>query len=167
MVTDEQYRILQNRVAELENRLAAMSRELSAMRMRGDFAKIGFKPGSTETVRKDITRYKFCDSILCKRRLVLECIKKYVKDKYIKTSTEILEAFPDYIQGSLGIVKPIAEAEKYSEAHRRFFFADEDVIKMDDGVLTVCSQWDVNNIVRFINLMTDYGYKIETIERKY
>lgn len=167
MVTDEQYRALQDRVSDLEKRLAAISRQFTALLMRRDAAEEIPKQREASVARRDTTRYRFENKLMCKRRLVLECVKKFVVDKNVTNSGMLKNAFPDYIQGSLGVVKAVEEAERYSEAHRRFYFADEDVIKLRDSTMVVCSQWDVKNISRFINLMIDHGYSIEIIERKY
>ena len=114
MVTDEQYRTLLERVSNLESRLASMSRQFSAMLMRRDTFEETPRHKESTSVRRDRTRYRFDGKLLCKRRLVLECIKKYVADKNVTSSKTLREAFPDYIQGSLGIVKDTNEAERYS-----------------------------------------------------
>ncbi len=167
MITDEQYKALQNRVDELENRMASMSRQFSSLLMRRDVAERPTIQKESQSKKKDITKYLFEGKTLCKRGLVLEGVKKYVKDNKIDNSKDLLIAFPDYIQGSLGVVKSVNEAERYSDAIHRFYFRDNDVIKLSDTSMVICSQWDIRNISRFIKLLEEYGYSIEVIERKY
>ncbi len=167
MVTDEQYRELQNRVSDLERKLASLSRQCSSLLMRRDTVDAEPKSHRDASVKHDITRYKFEGKLYCKRQLVLACVKKYVHDNSVDSFITLSEAFPEYIQGSLGVVRTINDAERYSEAHKRFYFSDKDVIHLNDEDVVVCSQWDVNNISRFVNLIEDLGYNIETVSRKY
>ena len=165
MVTDEQHRKLQERVTELENKLASLSLQFSTLLMRRD--AVGEKTAPKQELRgkRDVTRYRFEGKLLCKRRLVLECVKRLVVDKAIHDQNVLQTVFPDHIQGSLGIIKPVQEAERYSDAHHRFFFSDADIISIGGVSCAVCSQWDVKNISGFINLMRNHGYSIDVVER--
>ncbi len=102
-----------------------------------------------------------------KRELVLYCVKKYIDEHKGLTASQLLEVFPDYVQGSLGVVKRIEDAELYAGSSKRYYFSDEDIIQMDDGKYVVCKQWDAVNIVKFLKLAQDLGFEIKSIERKY
>ena len=64
------------------------------------------------------------------------------------------EIFPDCIQGSLGVIRSADEAEQYSNATEHYFFKDEDVLYLDDGIYVVCKDWTVKNIRGFINIIS-------------
>lgn len=166
MVTDEQYRILQKKVDELEKKIILLSRQYSTLYMKHDM-QVLTPTENYVTNRRDTTRYIFRDQQLCKRELVLACVKQFIAEHPGITGDSLTETFPDYIQGSLGIIRKVTEAEKYSTPNRRFFFADEDVLFLPDGEYVVCAQWDKKNIDRFIALAKDLGYQIEIKKRKY
>ena len=117
--------------------------------------------------KKDITKYLFNNRQLCKRELVLQCVKQYVKEHENLCSQELLETFPNYIQGSLGVVKKVEDAEWYTNAKKRYYFSDEDIIHLSDGDYVICTQWDASNIGNFLKLAEDIGYEIQPITRKY
>ena len=77
-----------------------------------------------KATKKDTTKYLFDGKLYCKRRIAFECVKKYVCDNRVNSYDELINVFPDYLQGSLGIIKPVEIAEKYSNAHRRLLYFD-------------------------------------------
>ena len=169
MVTDEEYRKLQKRVDDLEKRLTQLSLKYSSLYMRSDM-KSSFSNSSqsnNSSCKRDTTKYVFMGESYCKRQMVLICIKQYIKDHPGCTGEKLSEIFPDYIQGSLGVVRKASEAEKYSNAKSRFFFSDQDVLVLQDGHYVVCAQWDKNNIKRFLKLFSDLGYQVNAKTRKY
>ena len=83
MVTDEQYRTLQNRVTELENKMASLSRQFSALFMRRDVPSESLKQREATGRKRDITKYRFEGMTLSKRNLVLQVVKKYTADNDI------------------------------------------------------------------------------------
>ena len=166
MVTDEKYKNLEKRVAELERKLELLSRQYSSLLMKNDMRTF-VTQSSTSKVRRDTTKYLFNHNVYCKRDLVLACVKKYVETYPNINGEQLIDVFPNYIQGSLGIVRPFIEAEKYSSADKRFFFSDKDVLRLNDDTYVVCSQWDKKNIGRFIMLVRDLGYNIEEKKRKF
>lgn len=166
MVTDEQYKALQKRVDELEKKLERLSRQYSDLYMRKEMGQ-AHRPIERESNKRDTTRYVLGDNVLRKRGVVLACVKQYIADHPDVTGVELEEIFPAYVQGSLGIVRRAADAEKYSHASRRFFFSDKDILYCADGTYVVCAQWDKTNIDRFIALANDLGYQIERKTKKY
>lgn len=164
MVTDKQYRDLLDRFEELERKYAQMSRDIATIRMKMDVsaARTYAEP---EQSRKDVTRYWFDGQLYNKRRLVLVCIKRYIADTGTTDPVALSEIFPDCIQGSLGVIRSAGEAEQYSNATEHYFFKDEDVLYLDDGIYVVCKDWTVKNIRGFIDIMETLGYEIKTVNR--
>ena len=162
MVTDAQYKELQNRVAELEKKMSTLSMQLSRLILKGDIGAQKVPP-ETSRSKRDKTKYMFDGALYCKRRLAYVCIKKYIVDNNIEDFNEVLKVFPDYLQGSLGTIKPVEAAEKYANAHRRFYFTDEDIIYLSGKPYVVCSQWEKKNINNLLSVVQNLGYQIETI----
>jgi len=167
MVTDEEYKALVSRVDELENRLKLLSQSYSRLLMKSDMPSTETEKQQEHKKHKDVTKYEFEGRQYNKRQLVLESVKSYIKKKRIKDSEKLLEVFPDYIQGSLGMIKKVEDDERYANASKRFYFADKDIIHLKDGDYVICSQWDSGNINRFIKLATDLELDIKPITRKY
>ena len=164
MVTDKQYRDLLEKYEELNRKYAQMSRDIATIKMTLDIRKTPKSSGLSQS-RKDVTRYSFMGQQLNKRQLVLECIKHYVADNAITDPSVLFEVFPDYIQGSLGVIRTTNEAEQYSDATERYFFKDDEVLHLDTGDYVISKDWTVKNIGRFIDVMETLGYEIKTIIR--
>lgn len=111
---------------------------------------------------RDKTKYMFEGKILAKNRLVLAVIKNYVKD-HNPTFEELAKVFDKSLQGSLGVVELYSNAIKISDASKRFFLKDEDVIDLSNAKAVVCTQWGIFNIVKFIKQAKALGFNIETI----
>lgn len=168
MVTDEEYCELKKRIEELETKMKLMSLQLSTFYMRSDMRITSVESKQQEQRKhRDVTKYLFKDRQLCKRELVLQCVKEYVKDHPKLNAEQLIDVFPDYVQGSLGIVKRTEDAEWYTNAKKRFYFSDEHIIHLSDGDYVVCTQWDVGNIGNFLKLAKDIGFEIQPITRKY
>lgn len=54
-------------------------------------------------------------------------------------------------------------AAKISDAAKRYFMKDEDVLNLKNGKVVVCTQWGIFNIVKFIKLAQTLGFNIQTI----
>ena len=54
-------------------------------------------------------------------------------------------------------------AIQVSDAKKRYFLKEEDVIALPDAQIVVCTQWGIFNIVKFVKRATDLGFNIETI----
>ncbi len=161
MVTDSQFKELQNQVKELEKTVENLSLQLSRLVFKND---ISSKPSIRKQVtKKDTTKYMLDGKLLCKRRLAYECVKKYISENNVLSYSDLLNIFPDYLQGSLGVIKPIEIAGRYSNANRRFYFADEDILEFEGKKYVVCSQWEKNNIYRILDIADHLGYQIKII----
>ena len=161
MITDSQYWELQKKVNELEKKVTNLSLQLSRLVLKNDIAPI--YTTDSRTTKKDTTKYELDGTLYCKRRIAYECVKKYISDNSVSTYADVIRVFPDYIQGSLGVVKPIEVAERYSNAHRRFYFSDDDILLLDGKRYVVCSQWEKKNIDRILKIASQLGYQIQAI----
>lgn len=167
MVTDEEYKKLENRVKVLEDRLQALAVQYSSLYMKSDMRIVSEQKHEEHKKHKDITRYEFQGMTYCKRQLVLECIKYYTKKNRIVHYAALSNVFPDYIQGSLGVIKKIEDAEIYANSSKRFYFSDENILHLKEGDYVICSQWDATNIKRFLKVAEDIGLEITPVTRKY
>ena len=111
---------------------------------------------------RDKTKYMFEGKVYAKNRLVLAIVKKYVKDNN-PTRDQLFSVFDKSLQGSLGVVEVYENAIKISDASKRFFLKEDDVIKLKDACVVVCTQWGIFNIVKFIKQAQSLGYNIDTI----
>jgi hypothetical protein len=114
-----------------------------------------------EKTPRDKTRYMFEGKVLPKNRLVLAIVSKYVKDNNPDYAS-LLQAFDKSLQGSLGVVEKIENAQKITDAAKRYFLSDSILLK-DGSEVVVCTQWGIFNIIKFIKQATMLGYKIEEI----
>ena len=164
MVTDKQFKDLLEKYEELNRKYTQMSRDIAAIKMTLDLKKTK-KDIAPPQSRKDVTRYLFQGKQLNKRQLVLECIKQYITDTNITDATVLIELFPDHLQGSMGVIRAVEEAERYLNATEHYFFGDNDVLHLDTGLYVVSKDWTYKNIGQFIEVMETAGYSIKTISR--
>lgn len=164
MITDKQYRDLLDKYEELNRKYAQMSRDIATIKITLDLKKTQ-KYTEPLKFRKDVTRYSFMGKQFNKRQLVLQCIKQYIADTDTTDPNVLFEVFPDYIQGSLGVIRAVGEAEQYSDATERYFFKDDEVLHLDSGIYVISKDWTVKNIGRFVDVMKTLGYEIEPIIR--
>lgn len=111
---------------------------------------------------RDKTKYMFQGKVLAKNRLVLAVIKDYVQ-QHNPTYEELSRVFDKSLQGSLGVVELYENATQISDAGKRFFIKDEDVLELSNAKVVVCTQWGIFNIVKFIKQAQSLGFNIETI----
>lgn len=164
MVTDQQYRDLLTRMDELENKLNVLSRSMAEMKMKSGLKST--KPQEPDVAKhKDITKYTFEGKKYSKRQLVLEIVKRYILENNIHDVEEIWKIFPDHIQGSLGVIRRAEDAELYEGAIDRYFFRDNELITLNDGVYVVCKDWTAKNIKRFLQIAETLGYTIDIVNR--
>ena len=157
MITDQQYKDLLNRVNALEKQVEALSRRLNESTFRRGPSS---RQVEEETPVRDTTKYNFNGISYNKRQLVLAVIKYYVESERINNSEDLNKAFPDKVQGSLGVVKKFEMAERYTNARNRYYFEDDNVLTLDDGYFVICKEWSAKNIKKFIDRAEKLGYSI-------
>jgi hypothetical protein len=105
-------------------------------------------------------KFKFNGQEYGKGRLVLAVIRQYVEDTK-PTLKQTLDAFPDVLK-RFGSHQEIEKARELSGARDRYFFKEEDQIKLKDKkVIVVCNQWTSENIQPFLKIARSLGYKIK------
>ena len=120
------------------------------------------KPAGERLSNRDKTKYMFEGKVYAKNRLVLAIVKKFVEDNN-PTCDQLFSVFDKSLQGSLGVVEVYENAIKISDASKRFFLKEDDIIKLKDARVVVCTQWGIFNIVKFIKQAQSLGYNIDTI----
>jgi hypothetical protein len=117
-----------------------------------------------EPIIKDFSKYLFEGKTYGKSRLVLAVVKKYVEDHQPATFAELKDAFPDALQGSLGVVRRIGDvSDKYKGIGgvKRYFV--DDIIRLMSGEqVIICTQFCATNTEKFVeHAVNKLGYIIE------
>ena len=113
--------------------------------------------------QRDKTRYMFNGNVYLKNRLVLAVVKDYVSNNSEITCKELKEVFDKSLQGSIGVVEYDNIAKQRGDYQVRFFAKEDEIIKLKDGNMLVCSQWGILNIPNFVKRAEQLGYTIEQI----
>ena len=94
---------------------------------------------------KDSSRYEFLGKTYGKSRLVLAVVQCYCIDKKPTSFTDLHLAFPDWLQGSKGVVRlssQVSDKDKGVGGINRYFIEDEEIITLSNGdVVFVSNQW--------------------------
>ena len=114
---------------------------------------------------KDYTKYSFDGKIFGKGRLVLTVVRKFVEDHPETTYAELAKAFPEKTQGPLGVFALKNEADRIyaSTSKKRHFVKPDEVVKLKDAVVAVCTQWGSGNIEKFLPVAKKHGFKINAV----
>ena len=116
--------------------------------------------------QRDKTRYMFNGNIYLKNKLVLAVVKDYVSKNSQITCNELKNIFTKSLQGSIGVVEEENIAKQRKDFNVRFFCKEDEILRLLDGNMLVCSQWGILNISNFIKRAGQLGYKIEQIVRE-
>ena len=106
------------------------------------------------------TKYEYQGRILGKSRLVQAVVEDYCKDNPSESIEEFEELFPKSLQGSIGVVSSIEEAEGKYKGKRHYVSSP---IRLSNAVVAVCNQWGRQNIERFINQASGMGFEIQEL----
>ena len=143
---------LEKEVEQLKNRDCATETILAKKRV-----------GENKPQQRDKTRYMFKGNVYLKNRLVLEVVKDYVSNNPTISCQGLKEVFDKSLQGSMGVVEYESVARQRSDYQVRFFTKENEIIRLKDGNMLVCSQWGILNIPNFIKRAEQLNYKIEQI----
>ena len=112
---------------------------------------------------RDRTRYTFNGASYGKGRLVLAVVKKYVEDNPQVTYSELENVFHKGLQGSSGVFSAEHEAQGIhaSGSRKRHFLEPEELVKLNDSIIAVSSQWGTGNIDQLIRKAKELGYAID------
>jgi hypothetical protein len=107
----------------------------------------------------DKSTYIFNGNTYGKARLVLAIVEQYVSDNDGLAKKELEERFPGALQGSIGVISSIEEAEGKYKGKRHFI---KKAIKLTNATVAVCNQWGSKNIDKFVqHAAGELGYKID------
>ena len=107
---------------------------------------------------KDKSTYIFNGNTYGKGRLVLAVVEQYVSDNPGLAKEELEEKFPAALQGSIGVLSSIEEAEGKYKGKRHFV---KNPIRLTNATIAVCSQWGAGNLEGFLQHTTgELGYAI-------
>lgn len=117
--------------------------------------------------QKDFSKYNFNGEIYGKSRLVLAVVKQFAKEND-PDFTDLRNAFPDYLQGSKGVVRcaeHISDKDKGVGGVKRYFLNENELIFLRSGdVAAVCTQWSSRNLEDFVDhVVNKLGYNIEKV----
>jgi len=123
------------------------------------------KPSAIERPfnRRDTTKYTFNNYTYGKGRLVLAVVQDYVASHPGTPFDELRTVFPKYLQGSSGVFCELAKAQDiYTRTgHKRHYLNPNEVVKLSDATIAVCTQWGAGNIDGFVKEARSLGYEIE------
>jgi hypothetical protein len=110
-------------------------------------------------MKMDKSTYIFNGNTYGKGRLVLAVVEQYVSDNHGLAKKELEESFPSALQGSIGVISSIEEAEGKYEGKRHFV---KNAIKLTNETVAVCNQWGSKNIDMFLqHAAGELGYNID------
>jgi hypothetical protein len=108
---------------------------------------------NAKSMGRDFTKYSYKGQKLGKGRMVLEVVKDYVKNNPEFTFDELIEVFPNELQGSINTIERLKDAEdrRKKSGYKRHYLNESEIIILKDGPIAVCSQWGIGNIDNFRN----------------
>lgn len=112
---------------------------------------------------KDYSKFRFNGLELNKGQLVNEVLRYYVSRKPELTFNELAADFPKSIQGSLGVFAILEGAEeiKQKTGHKRHYIDSQKIIDLADCQIASCTEWNKDNIAKFIERAKELGLKID------
>ena len=150
-----------NRIVKLEKEVELLKKENSKGEEIPKETFVEERP-----VQRDKTRYMFNGNVYLKNKLVLALVKDYVSKNKDITCNELKMVFDKSLQGSIGVVEYEHIAKQRKDYQVRFFEKEDEILRLVDGNMMVCSQWGVLNISNFIKRAEQLDYTIEQIIRE-
>ena len=157
-----------NRITKLEKEIELLKNERQSNIEKNSEVPILEKPVEDleRPQQRDKTRYMFNGNIYLKNKLVLAVVKDYVSKNSQITCNELKNIFTKSLQGSIGVVEYENIAKQRKDFNVRFFCKEDEILRLLDGNMLVCSQWGILNISNFIKRAEQLGYIIEQIVRE-
>ncbi|NOX09811.1 MAG: hypothetical protein GXP22_10070 [Gammaproteobacteria bacterium] len=123
------------------------------------------KLSSRAAKRRPREKYSFNKQVLGKGRMVLAVVKAYQVDHPDASFADLINVFPEGLQGSMGVFSEQAKAQEIFErtGHKRHFIKDAELIKLSDGVIAVSTEWGAGNIEAFIQNAASLGYVVSLL----
>ena len=162
----------QELILDMLNRIVKLEKEVENLKKEKDsFVKESRNSTAQEIIledrpQRDKTRYMFNGNVYLKNKLVLAVVKDYVSNNQAITCNELRTVFDKSLQGSIGVVEYEVIAKQRKDYQVRFFEKEDEILRLVDGNMLVCSQWGILNISNFIKRAEQLGYQIEQIVRE-
>ncbi|MBR2871301.1 MAG: hypothetical protein IKB98_08010 [Clostridia bacterium] len=154
-----------NRIVKLEKEVELLKKGIEP-RIKERGASVGQEIIIEERpIQRDKTRYMFNGNIYLKNKLVLAIINDYISKNQDITCDKLKAVFDKSLQGSIGVVENEIIAKQRKDYQIRFFAKEDEILRLVDGNMFVCSQWGILNISNFIRRAEQLGYQIEQIIR--
>ena len=155
-------------ILDMLNRIVKLEKEVELLKNQKDSTETISKEKLIEEkpIQRDKTRYMFNGNVFLKNKLVLAILKDYVSKNQAITCNELKTIFDKSLQGSIGVVEYEIIARQRKDYQVRFFEKEDEILRLVDGNMLVCSQWGILNISNFIKRAEQLGYKIEQIVRE-
>ena len=158
----------QELILDMLNRIVKLEKEIENLK-KGNLTvnPVGSKMVTEESPQqRDKTRYMFNGNVYLKNKLVLAVVKDYVSKNQAITCNDLKTVFDKSLQGSIGVVEYEHIAKQRKDYQVRFFSKEDEILRLVDGNMIVCSQWGILNISNFIKRAEQLGYEIEQIVRE-
>ena len=158
----------QELILDMLNRIVKLEKEVEFLKKEKTPSEVISKETFIEerSVQRDKTRYMFNGNVYLKNKLVLGVVKDYVSRNQTITCNNLKMVFDKSLQGSIGVVEYENIAKQRKDYQVRFFAKEDEIIRLVDGNMLVCSQWGILNISNFIKRAEQLGYKIEQIVKE-
>ena len=155
-------------ILDMLNRIVKLEKEVELLKKEKTLSEVSSKETFVveRPVQRDKTRYMFNGNVYLKNKLVLAVIKDYVSKNKAITCNELKTVFDKSLQGSIGVVEYEIIARQRKDYQVRFFEKEDEILRLVDGNMLVCSQWGILNISNFIKRAEQLGYEIEQIVRE-
>lgn len=155
-------------ILDMLNRIVKLEKEVELLKDQKESAETISKEKLIEEkpIQRDKTRYMFNGNVFLKNKLVLAILKDYVSKNQAITCNELKTVFDKSLQGSIGVVEYEIIARQRKDYQVRFFEKEDEILRLVDGNMLVCSQWGILNISNFIKRAEQLGYQIEQIVRE-
>ena len=150
-----------NRIVKLEKEVELLKKEKKPSEMISKEPFIEERPQ-----QRDKTRYMFNGNVYLKNKLVLAVIKDYISKNQSITCNDLKTVFDKSLQGSIGVVEYENIAKQRKDYQVRFFEKEDEILRLVDGNMLVCSQWGILNISNFIKRAEQLGYEVQQIVRE-
>lgn len=155
-------------ILDMLNRIVKLEKEIEILKGKNEKVENPMPSVSVveeKSTQRDKTRYMFNGNVYLKNKLVLSVLQDYVANNMEVTCYELKSAFDKSLQGSIGVVEYEDIAKQRKDYQVRFFSKEDEILRLSDGNMLVCSQWGILNIPNFIKRAEQLGYKIEQIAR--
>ena len=147
-------------ILELMDRVSRLEEEVAELKPKANKTTSQTSPRN----RRDTTKYILNGVKYSKSRLVLAIVRAYLDTHPTISASDLLTVFDKSLQGSLGVIRVVDDAQKsYTDYRKRFFCKPDEIINTTTSDCVVCSQWSAANIGNIIARAKELGINITVI----